>query len=204
MTCREEWTPLTGLHRRRLLQCLLLGSITTVLGRPARADEVSVPVSRQAELLVRVAAYDRNLPARAAGTVRVLILTNPEDADSRGVAAQMEHGASQVRQDRRAPLRGHDDGVPGGGAARCDLQTEPHLHRLRHAGAHAKIPDLVAALGGVDVLSVAAVVRYVAQGVVLGFDLISAKPTLVINLPQANKQNVSIDAGVLNLMKVIQ
>jgi len=46
--------------------------------------------------------------------------------------------------------------------------------------------------------------RYVAQSVVLGFDLVSAKPTLVINLPQAKKQNVSIDAGVLHLMKVIQ
>ena len=43
---------------------------------------------------------------------------------------------------------------------------------------------------GVDVLSVAAVARYVAQAVVLGFDLVSAKPTLIINLPQAKKQNV--------------
>ena len=71
-------------------------------------------------------------------------------------------------------------------------------------GLDAKVGDSVNALGGVDVLSVAAVARYVSQAVVLGFDLVSAKPTLVINLPQAKKQNVSIDASVLNLMKVIQ
>ena len=56
------------LDRRRLIQCLLVGSAASLFGRGAGADEVSVPVSRQAELLVRVAAYDRNLPARAGGT----------------------------------------------------------------------------------------------------------------------------------------
>ena len=37
-------------------------------------------------------------------------------------------------------------------------------------GLDAKIADLVGALSGVDVLSVAAVARYVGQAVVLGFD----------------------------------
>jgi hypothetical protein len=192
------------LDRRRLIQCLLVGSATAVFGRRAGADEVSVPVSRQAELLVRVAAYDRNLPARAAGTVRVLIVTNPEDADSRGVAAQMDAALRRFDKIAGLPYDVTTTAYPGGAqlAATC---RQSHISIVYVTqGLDAKIPELVAALGGVDVLSVAAVVRYVPTGIVLGFDLISAKPTLVINLPQANKQHVSIDAGVLNLMKVIQ
>jgi len=190
--------------RRRVLRCLLAGSAALALGRRARAEEVAVPVPRQAELLVRVAAYDRNLPARAGGTVRILILTNPDDADSRAVAAQMDAALRKFDKIAGLPYEITTEAYPGGAqvAAAC---KQSHLSIVYVTqGLDAKIADLVGALSGVDVLSVAAVARYVAQAVVLGFDLVSAKPTLVINLPQAKKQNVSIDAGVLNLMKVIQ
>ena len=115
----------------------------------------------------------------------------------------MQRSASSTRS-RGSPTRITTTGYPGAAqvAATCRQNHISIVYVTQ--GLDAKVPDLVAALGGVNVLSVAAVVRYVPQGVVLGFDLISAKPTLVINLPQANKQNVSIDAGVLDLMKVIQ
>jgi len=190
--------------RRKVLRCLLVGSAGLLLGRRVGAEEVAVPVSRQAELLVRVAAYDRNLPARAAGTVRVLILTNPDDADSRAVAAQMDAALRKFDKIAGLPYEITTVGYPGGAqvAATCKQNKVSIVYVTQ--GLDPKIADLVGALGGVDVLSVAAVARYVPQAVVLGFDLVSAKPTLVINLPQAKKQNVSIDAGVLNLMKVIQ
>ncbi len=169
-----------------------------------RAEEVAVPVARQAELLVRVAAYDRNLPARAAGTVRILILTNADDADSRAVAGQMD--AALRKFDKIAGLPYEITTTPFPGSAQVAAVCKQNHVSIVYVtqGLDAKVGDLVNALGGVDVLSVAAVARYVSQAVVLGFDLVSAKPTLVINLPQAKKQNVSIDASVLNLMKVIQ
>jgi hypothetical protein len=190
--------------RRRVLRCLIAGSAALAIGRRASAEEVAVPVARQAELLVRVAAYDRNLPARAAGTVRVLIVMNPDDADSRTVAAQMDAALRKFDKIAGLPYEITTTAYPGAAqvAATCKQNHVSIVYVTQ--GLDAKIADLVGALGSVDVLSVAAVARYVAQSVVLGFDLVSAKPTLVINLPQAKKQNVSIDAGVLNLMKVIQ
>ena len=192
------------LNRRRLLHCLLSGAAAIALRPRARAEELSVPVSRQAELLVRVAAYDRNLPARAKGTTRVLILMNPDDADSRTVANQMESALRGFDKIAGLPSEITTMAYPGGAqvAAACRQNHIAIVYVTQ--GLDAKIPDLVNALTGVDVLSVAAVARYVTQSVVLGFDLVSAKPTLVINLPQAGRQSVSMDAGVLNLMKVIQ
>src|SRR5580704_11445373 len=91
------------------------------MGRWAFAEEVAVPVARQAELLVRVAAYDRNLPARAGGTVRVLILTNPDDADSRAVAAQMDAALRKFDKIAGLPYEISTAAYPGGAqvAATC-------------------------------------------------------------------------------------
>jgi hypothetical protein len=190
------------LSLRLVLCCLFVCSL--VATHSARAEEVVVPVARQAELLVRVAAYDRNLVARAGGTVRVLILMNADDADSRVVAAQMDAALRKFDKIAGLPYEVTTLAYPGGAqvAAIC---RDKHISIVYATqGLDAKIPDLAAALSTVDVFSIAALVRYVSQGVVLGFDLVSAKPTLVINLPQATKQNVSINASVLNLMKVIQ
>ncbi len=162
-----------------------------------------MPVPRQAELLVRVAAYDRNLPARAGGTVRVLVLVNPDDADSRSIGAQM---VSALRKfDKIAGLPHDVSSAPFASAAQLASACKAgHISIVYVApGLDDKIGELVAAMSDLDLLSVAALARHVNQGIVLGFDLISAKPTLVINLVQAKKQNVSIDAGVLNLMKVV-
>jgi hypothetical protein len=195
---------LGDLSRRRALCCLLAGSAALAFGRRVSAEEVAVPVSRQAELLSRVAAYDRNLPARAQGTVRVLILTNPDDADSRAVAAQMD--AALRRSDKIAglPYEVTTLAFPGGAqvAAKCKGEHVSIVYVT--PGLDGKVAELVSALDGVDVLSVAALARYVSQKVVLGFDLVSGKPTLVINLPQSKRQNVSIGAEVLHLMKVIE
>ena len=60
------------------------------------------------------------------------------------------------------------------------------------------------ALDGLDVLSVAAAAAAVRKGIVLGFDLVSGKPKLLVDLPRANRQHVSLSANVLRLMTVYQ
>ena len=48
-----------------------------------------------------------------------------------------------------------------------------------------QIPTIRSALEGVDVLTVGAVPEYVDLGVILGFDVLSAKPKLLVNLEPA-------------------
>jgi hypothetical protein len=171
---------------------------------PTSAEEPPVPIPRQAELLVRVAAYDRNMVPRAAGKVRVLIVVKPDDADSRGTAAAMEYALSKF--DKIAGLADEVSTVPfAGGAALAAACKTNHVSIVYVTpGLDAQIPDIVGALDGVDVLTAAAIPRFVGQGVVLGFDLVSAKPTLLINLYQAKRQNVAIEPRVVQLMKVIK
>ncbi len=70
-------------------------------------------------------------------------------------------------------------------------------------GLESEIERLRDAMIGVDVLTVAAVPDYVASGLVLGFELRSGKPKMLVNYEQAKRQNVAFTADVLKLMKVV-
>jgi hypothetical protein len=70
-------------------------------------------------------------------------------------------------------------------------------------GLESEIERLRSALTGVDVLTVAAMPAYVESGIVLGFELLSGKPKMLINYEQAKQQNVNFAADVLKLMKVV-
>lgn len=163
-----------------------------------------MPVSLQAELLAKVAGYDRRLPARAGDVVHVLIVTRPGDADSARIAAQME-----LALKGRSDIGGlpHDEAT----AAYAGASTLGQTVRMRRIsivyltpGLRDEIGAIARALEGVSVLSVASAAEYVPKGVVLGFDLVSGKPKLTVNLTQAKKQDVAFRAEVLKLMRVYE
>jgi hypothetical protein len=67
-----------------------------------------------------------------------------------------------------------------------------------------EIPALSDAVDGVDVLTVAALPTYVEQGMVLGFDVVSGKPKLLVHLTRARRQHVELRSEVLKLMRVFE
>lgn len=50
----------------------------------------------------------------------------------------------------------------------------------------------------------AAVDSYVAGGAILGFELVSGRPRMVLNLGQAKKQGVAFRAQVMKLMRIVE
>jgi hypothetical protein len=179
-------------------------AITLVDAPSARADEVAVPVELQAELLTKVAAYDRNMTARAAGRVHILIVERAGDADSGRTAAQMKKALGGVERVVGLP---HDETIldyAGAAALASECRARHASIAYLSSGLGGELPQIRAALEGVDVLSAAAVASYVPGGIVLGFDLVSGKPKLLIQLGQARRQNVALKAEVLKLMKVFE
>jgi hypothetical protein len=171
--------------------------------RSTLAQTVLLPAELQAELLAKLLPYDRSFEERAGGqSVVVLIAVRPRDAESSTAAAMLKSALSRI--DRLGKLPHRDVVVtyegPQGLAARCRNEHASVVYVT--PGFDDQIEALGAALTGVDVLSVSAVSNYVPRGIVLGFELTSGKPKLVLNLPQARKQNVNFGADVLNLMRV--
>jgi hypothetical protein len=168
------------------------------------AEDVRVPITLQAELLSKVAAYDRNMPARAGDRVRVLLVQKPGNDDSSRTVAQMQSALSQISTIAGLP---HDEVLVSWSGAAALAQAVKTQHASIVFFTPGMADDLEAirnALDGLDVLSVAAVADYVPGGIVLGFDLVESKPKLSVNLKQARKQNVAFKAEVLKIMKVYQ
>ncbi len=186
-----------------MLAALVLG-LASALGAPrARAEESPVPVAVQAQMLVRVAAYDRSLAARTGGgPVRVLILTRPAEADSRMAAAQMEATLRAIPAIAGVPHAETTHPYASADALAAECRRDRVAIVYVTPGLEAEVPAMARALEGTDVLTVTGIARYVPAGIVLGFDLTSGKAHLIINLAQARRQNVDMKSEVLRLMKV--
>jgi hypothetical protein len=184
------------------LVCLLL-----VVVPPAQssADEVAVPFELQVELLAKVAVYDKNLPARAGDRVRTLVLTKPSDTGSTRASTQLQKAL--VAKDTIVNLPHDPQPFTWTDAATLAKQCKARriaIVYLTPGFSDEEIANIARALDGVDVLTVSAVASFVPRGIVLGFDLVSGKPKLLVHLPQARRQRVALSADVLKLMKVYE
>src|SRR5262245_39034542 len=172
---------------------------------PASAEEVSVPIGLQVDLLVKVAAYDRNLPPRAGDRVRLAILTKPGNAESERAAAQMEKALGAKQAIANLP---HEETIQpfSDSAALVKLCRSKRLSIVYLAPGFSdeEIASMAKALDGVDVLTASTVASFVPKGIVLGFDLVSGKPKLLVHLGQAKRQKVDLSAEILKLMRVYE
>jgi hypothetical protein len=187
----------------RLPTIAVLFAAALSVPRVARAEDVTVPVAVEIDLLIKVAAYDRSFARRAGQKVVTLVVTKTGDGDSQRVGT-LALKTLAGRPDF-AGLPHEEEIVP--------FESAPKLAETCKAKKAAvvffapgfspqEIAEISHALEGAEVLTAASVARFVEQGIVLGFDLVAGKPKLHFSLSQANKQGVSISANVLSLMTV--
>jgi hypothetical protein len=175
------------------------------LAGPALAEEVAVPVALQAELLVKVAAYDKNLKPRAGDKVKVAIVLKANEGDSERIAAQMKKALGGKDRIAGLPLEVSSVKFVDAAALAKHVKSKKITIAYFTSGFSAnEIKSIATALEGANVLSAGAVAKYVPNRMVLGFDLVSGKPRLLVHLPQAKRQNVDLSSSVLKLMKVYQ
>jgi hypothetical protein len=189
-----------SISRRDLARAALAGGATWVLPRPARAAD-HVPVRVQAELLVKVAAYDERLVARP-GERQVLLFMSPGHVDGEAMAKLMR---SELGAFARIAGKPHREELvryqsPAALADACRKKDAAIAYLAPGLGA--SIAAIAAALNGIQVLTVAALPEYVERGTVLGFDLVSGKPKLLVHFEQARRQHVAFTPELLRLAKV--
>src|SRR5205807_8881003 len=186
---RAKDVPLLGpvprggsLSRRRLGIIVMLGLAAPLIVTPGRAESVTAPVVLQAELLAKVAEYDRNFAGRAGARAKVLLVTQPTNADSVTVAQQMAVALGRISQIAGLP---HDETILAypGAVELVRICRERGISVVYFGpGFRDDIADIRSALSGVDILSIGSVPDYVREGIVLGFDVVSGRPKLLFNL----------------------
>jgi hypothetical protein len=183
------------------LFCLVILLALPFVGR---AEDVAVPVALQAQLLAKVASYDRHFGARAGQRAKVLLVVMPGNSESSRKASEMQRELGSIAQ--IAGLEHDETTIQYAGAAslKASCDTEHAAIAYIGPGFGSEIDAIRAALSGADVLTASAVADYVPRGIVLGFDLVSGKPKLLVNLTQARAQSVDFSSSVLKLMKVYE
>jgi hypothetical protein len=182
-----------------------VAAATTLLGFPsARADEPTLPVQVQAGLLAKVAAYDRNLLGLESGKVVVAIVTRQADLDSVAVGGRLQAGLRAIPS--IAGLSHEEIMVPfgtAGGLADICRKNQVSIAYIA-PGLDREIPAIAEAMRDMSVLTTGAMPDYVSRGLVLGFDLVSGHPKILVHLEQARRQNVVLTAQLLKLAVIVE
>lgn len=170
---------------------------------PAGAAAEAVPYPLQAQLMAKVASYDRRFRQRNGARVLALLVARRGNAESAQVAQQLKAALAELPTIGDLP---HQEEV----VSYEGVDSLARLVRERRAGIvyfcpgfDGEIPALRRALASARALTVAAIPDYVASGMVLGFDLVSGKPKLLVHLAAAIEQGIEFRSDVLRLMKVV-
>ena len=169
-------------------RAVLVGASTAFLSRHAAADGIAVPIRLQAELLSKVASYDRNFEARTGERVRTLLLMKQGDPESGRAAVEMKSALSSIPTIGALPheeeLATYSD--PAALAEMCKTRKISILYLA--PGFSQQVDALRETIGTLSLLSVGSLAEYVPNGIVLGFDLVSGRSKLLVNLTQARRQ----------------
>ncbi len=189
----------------RFTLTLVAAAAVVCLERGSSAEEVAVPVAVEADLTVKVAAYDKNFRDRAGKIAHVLIVYRAGDVGSEKIAGQMQKALGGFDSIAGLP---HDEEmmayVDSGKLAQAAKTKHASILYLAPGFSDGDLDSIAKSMTGADVLTVASMARYVPRGVVFGFDLVSGKPKLLVHLTQARRQNVVFRSEVLKLMKVYE
>jgi len=195
---------LIGLRQPRARRAVLLAAVGVCLWPSgACAESVSVPYAIQAQLVAKVASYDRRFRERAGNRALVLVVSQRGNPESAQAAQQLKTALAAI--DNVGDLPHQEELIQYD-----DAEALARVARDRRAaivyfapGFQAEMPAIRRAFSSTRSLTVSAVPDYVAVGSVLGFDLVSGKPKLLVNLAAALAQGIDFRAEVLKLMKVV-
>jgi hypothetical protein len=176
------------------LQLLLCGHVRAAASLPARV---------QAQLVTKAADYDRSQASRS-GTRLVLIAARTGDAESvaqaRSLArelAEIEMIAGAAHHEEVVLVRRASDAVR-------EIKTRDAAIAYLSPGLDSEVPDIAAGLTGTTVLTIGGAAGYAEKGAVLGFETVSGRIEMVVNLAQGKKQNVEFRSAFLSLVRVIR
>jgi hypothetical protein len=200
---RTDPAPLRRVYRFELAAGLVALLVIFLVSLKSHAAAVTVPAALQGQLVGKLAAYDRNLAARAGAAVRVLVVHQPGNAESLSVAERVTSELSALRviagmnrEVRSIPFRG-----PAALAEACRAEKIAIVYLS--AGLEADATAIGAALDGRDILTIGASSAHARQGAVVAFDLQEGKPRILVNLVQAKRQNVAFSADFLKLAMIV-
>lgn len=189
---------------RFITRTVLLSLASMVVWGTARADTVTVPLQLQVELCNKVIEYIQTPAVLSLDRIRIGIVVKSGSPESMRAGAELK-----AAFDRSVVANGHahEQSIVEWSSARA-LAEQARSRNLTvlyfTPGLDAEIASSAAALAGQRIVTVGAVDSFVANGVVVGFELVSGHPKMILNLKQAKKQEIVLRAAIIKLMRIVE
>jgi hypothetical protein len=183
---------------------LLPASLAFVLSASAPAAlvhaETTVPLELQVDLMRRVVRFERGFASRAGEQVKFLLVT-----PGKGTAApQLGKALEDAKEIAGKPIRISTHRFSTAAALKGAVAKEGAQIVYLSPGLEAEMSAIAAALGGVPVITISTDGDQVERGAVLGFELVSARPKIVLNLGQARRQGLDFNSDLFRLARIIK
>lgn len=168
------------------------------------AADVRVPLHLQAQLVRRLASFDRNFAARAGAAAKVLVMYHASNSESRSVAGAFRKALDASGNVGGIPTQVTELPFAGAGALADQCRAERIAMVYFSVGLEPEMVAVGNALTGVDVLTIGASAAHAEKGAVVGFDLEESHPKIVVNVTRAKAQRVSFKAELLKLARLVE
>ncbi len=167
------------------------------------AGALDVPARMQARLIAKVAEYDRNL-VRREGIRVILLVRKVGDAESASVVDELAAEFGTVDRIAGGPHRHAIVEFVSAADLAEKVKTQNAALVYLSSGLQDQIGGVAKALEGISVLTVGAGPGDAERGMVLGFDMVSGRVQIVVNLARAKAQNAAFRPEFLRLARVIR
>ncbi len=186
--------------RRKGLRWLILISL---LSLPVAA-ETTVPISLQVELLKKVVRFERGFTGRTGDHVTLLVIRKAGNAESERATTQLLAAFSATNDFAGKPptATALDYSTPA--ALKAAIGSSGAQLVYLTTGLSADMAPIATALEGVTAITVSTDGDQVDQGAVLGFELVSSKPKIAINLAQARRQGLDFSSDLFRVARVVR
>jgi hypothetical protein len=187
---------------RRARAALLLALLLLIHARDA--NSAGIPADKQALILLRVLAYDRNLAGRAGDTVRVAVLYRPGDSASERSAAELVAAAGAVeRSVAGRPVRLIS--VPYSAATvERDLERTGASATFVCSGLTDDVARVAEATQKRAILSFSSEENMVHSGLAIGVVRRGERAAILVNLIAARAERADLSAELLRLAEVVR
>ncbi len=170
----------------------------------AAAADVEVPAELQVALLRKVVRFERGFVERAGAAVVLLLVVRAGSERSERAAAQLGKALEDVRDLAGRPLRVDVVRYETPAALRAAALGGRAALVCLTPGLDGEVGAIAGALDGVPAITVGADGADVDRGAVLGFELVSARPKIVINVGQARRQGLDWNSELFRLARVVK
>ncbi|MBL8955743.1 MAG: DUF4154 domain-containing protein [Myxococcaceae bacterium] len=164
----------------------------------AAADDL--PLALQVQLLQKTSAYITSLQPGEGGKVKVLVVY-PGEKPSRA-SETVANTINQAGQLGRHPAEAKT--APLANLKATLAAEKPQMLWVSPEADDKGVTAVMEAVGSSNIVTVSAVAAHVRQGVILGFDVLEAKPRILVHLKQARAQSVVFLSGLLTHSVIVE